>query len=230
MAKKAKADSGLDALVRLTKFAVVPKNESFRYSPRYLSALIDNGCKNILVESENGLTRLVATDGYRLAMTEAPLSGIAPGLYPADAVGQGTPEAVKDFPNWRGVLPDWDTIKSRRSFAADRDGLVYHLKLARLMADPCSHQVALDVNGAMLIVSAHCTDRGEYSGEMALSRPATGKPLRWSCNADYLLDFLRAAVPGPIFVQWQHAEWAGEFTALGESDVRNRYLLMPIRE
>jgi DNA polymerase-3 subunit beta len=239
----------LAALIRLTRFATTTDNS--RYAVDAVQVEVDAQTVRMIATDGHRLAVAEVAEDTGLEQ-QGFVEATETGLIPTDALpkldkvkgdvlidlagrwieveGKRTKWAkVKGkFPNYQTVLPDWDTVRGRRTFAVDRDALIHHLKLARIMADTRSRTISLSLNGD-LTVEAVDFDAGEYQGQISLARPGTGEPLRVGFNADYLLDYLKAAARGPIHVQLQDEERGAEFQALAEEDCKSRYLVMPTR-
>lgn len=129
------------------------------------------------------------------------------------------------FPNYEAVLPKEATRKA----IVDRDLLAAALHRARLVADPRSNAIIFGLTSEGLEVKASSSEYGEAREGITTPKPPTGAPLQVGFNANYLIDFLEAAAPGPVSCEFKDAESAADFRALAEEDIEYRYVVMPMR-
>lgn len=228
--------SALKTMIERTLFAV--SRENSRYA-----------LEAALLEVEDGLARLVATDGHRLAIASmaSEVGKQEPVLIPAAAlrlISVFDGETIKissaanhlffetescllaqrategKFPNYRAVLP----ANHKTEAVVVAGALRQVLERALLVADARANAVtlALDPQAGKIVVSAQSSEAGEISDEVAAV--ITGPALTISFNAKYLLDFVKHA-EGDIKFLATEADSAGEFRAGDEY----RYVVMPVR-
>ncbi len=127
------------------------------------------------------------------------------------------------FPNYEAVLPR----ENNRVIQLDRDAFASALRRAAQLADPRSQAVKFSLRQDALEISASSPEYGEANEVIELDY--AGDPLTMGFNVSYLLDFLGAAVAGPVSIELKDEQSAGQLRPLGEERYRYRYIIMPMR-
>lgn len=170
----------------------------------------------VLWEVRDAETRMVATNGHRLAKMEVPYSGTMTGdfivppkaleqvkrLFPADeeleiARGENHLAFRSPFTSVftrliEGPYPNYDQVIPRdntRVAIIDRVGLQSALKRMAVIASDQTHRVKLSFNSALLKFSVTTPDLGEGQDELPVRYD--GDPIDIGFNGMYLLEILR---------------------------------------
>lgn len=197
-------------------------------------------------------TRLVATDGHRLALTthkgkfpgriKAIVMPKVFGLFPR---GESSVVVTSDpakigfvFQSTKvvariieGPYPDFERVISKgypASASLDRDGLMAALRRAAVLANPIGRQVAFRFSKSRLAIHAEAPELGTSDEEVPCEYG--GEPLQIGFNAVYVLEVLRQLVPGPVKMELSSPLAAALMrSGVAQPDVEDTFLLMPIR-
>lgn len=204
--------------------------------------------------NDTGRLRLVATDGHRLAMTEAILqqhpqarSCIVPRKAVAEMrklaeevegqvtlyLGERQIRLVADAHSLSSKLVDArfpsyeDVIPSDNPSHATLEAGGFDQVLRRIMivANEFTHDVRLQFKADALLVSAHNTEQEE--AEESIEADYDGPEILIGFNARYLRDVL-SVVQGPK-VTVQLKDGLSPVLVLDEGDASSRYVIMPMR-
>src|SRR5205809_837256 len=127
------------------------------------------------------------------------------------------------FPNYEAVLPKDNT----KSIALHADDLAGAISRVAQFADERSRAVRLKLEKGELKLSASSTETGE--SEDSLETDYNGEPLTIGFNAQYIIDFLKAAGSGDVRLELKDAQSAGQFRPAEGEDYKYRYIVMPMR-
>jgi DNA polymerase III subunit beta len=127
------------------------------------------------------------------------------------------------FPNYEAVLPK-DISKSVTVQGADLGAAISRVAQ---FADERSHAVRLKLEKGELKLSASSTEAGE--SEDSLEIAYNGDPLTIGFNAQYLIEFIKAAGAGEVKLELKDAQSAGQFRPAEGEDYKYRYIVMPMR-
>src|ERR1700733_1683175 len=127
------------------------------------------------------------------------------------------------FPNFEAVLPK-DNSKIIPLNADDLNAAI--LRVAQF-ADERSRAVRLRLEKGEVKLSASSTEAGE--SEDSLEAPYTGEPLTIGFNAQYLVDFLKAAGSAEVRLELKDPQSAGQLRPAEGDDYKYRYIVMPMR-
>jgi DNA polymerase-3 subunit beta len=202
---------------------------------------------------------MVATDGHRLAHVERPgekfegVSGEMKTLVPKKCMDELKSlldsdiefiEFAKDestlffrigqrlltsrqltgqFPNFEAVLPK----DNNKSIALRADELGQAISRVAQFADERSRAVRLKLEKGELKLSASSTETGE--SEDSIEIDYNGDPLTIGFNAQYLIDFLKAAGSAEVRLELKDAQSAGQLRPADSEDYKYRYIVMPMR-
>jgi len=233
----------LRALVARTAFAITA--EDARY---YLAGAL-------LVMEKEGLA-MVATDGHRLAYAKSTaalkVSDAVRVLVPRKAIlelgrlldddasvvyQQAENHLLFSVGNRllaskmiEGQFPAFEKVVSAsgdKKISVGREALALAVRRVSLLSSERSRAVRLALSKGSLDLSASSPDLGEAQESIAVEY--AGEPVEIGFNAQYLQDFLQAAMSERIVVEMKDAESQGIFTPEGESDTEYRYVVMPMR-
>lgn len=202
---------------------------------------------------------MVATDGHRLAFIESPHSSAVTSeiraLVSKKALGElvrllslqepkGFVEYGRDenhlffriggrllisrllsgqFPNYEAVIPK----ENNRIVVLDRDAIAAAVRRVSQFADERSHAVRVQIAPGEVKVSASSSETGE--SEETVEGQYDGEPLQIGFNAQYMLDFLAAASPGPVRFEFKDEQSAGQLRPVTADGPQYHYILMPMR-
>src|ERR1700694_2906370 len=202
---------------------------------------------------------MVATDGHRLAHVERAgekfegVSGEMKTLIPKKAMDElkslldsevETIDFAKDestlffrvgprlltsrqltgqFPNYEAVLPK-DVSKS---ITLQGEELGAAIARVAQFADERSRAVRLRLEKGELKLSASSTETGE--SEDSIEVDYNGEPLTVGFNAQYIIDFLKAAGAGDVRLELKDSQSAGQLRPAESEDYKYRYIVMPMR-
>jgi DNA polymerase-3 subunit beta len=202
---------------------------------------------------------MVATDGHRLAHIERSgekfegVSGEMKTLVPKKAMDElkslldsdvETIEFAKDestlyfrvgprlltsrqltgqFPNYEAVLPK----DNNKSILVQGEDLSSAIARVAQFADERSHAVRLRLDKGELKLSASSPEMGE--SEDSIEVDYTSDPLTIGFNAQYLIDFIKAAGGTEVRLELKDAQSAGQFRPAEGEDYKYRYIVMPMR-
>ena len=236
----------LRSMIAKTGFAIA--SEESRYTL--------NGA--LMVLKPESIT-MVATDGHRLAHIERSgekfegVSGEMKTLVPKKAMDElkslldsdvETIEFAKDestlyfrvgprlltsrqltgqFPNYEAVLPK----DNNKSVLIQGEELSAAIARVAQFADERSHAVRLRLDKGELKLSASSPEMGE--SEDSIEVAYTSDPLTIGFNAQYLIDFIKAAGSAEVKLELKDAQSAGQFRPAEGEDYKYRYIVMPMR-
>jgi DNA polymerase III subunit beta len=236
----------LRSMIAKTGFAIA--SEESRYTL--------NGA--LMVLKPESIT-MVATDGHRLAHIERSgekfegVSGEMKTLVPKKAMDElkslldsdvETIEFAKDestlyfrvgprlltsrqltgqFPNYEAVLPK----DNNKSVLVQGEDLSAAIARVAQFADERSHAVRLKLDKGELKLSASSPETGE--SEDSIEVAYTSDPLTIGFNAQYLIDFIKAAGGGEVKLELKDAQSAGQFRPAEGEEYKYRYIVMPMR-
>ena len=202
---------------------------------------------------------MVATDGHRLAHVERSgekfdgVSGEMKTLVPKKAMDElrtlldddvETVEFAKDestlffrvgarlltsrqltgqFPNFEAVLPK----DNNKSVTVQGEDLGAAISRVAQFADERSRAVRLKLEKGELKLSASSTETGE--SEDSIEVAYNGDPMAIGFNAQYLIDFIRAAGSGEVKLELKDPQSAGQLRPAESEDYKYRYIVMPMR-
>lgn len=208
----------------------------------------------VLVTLESGLLRMVATDSYRLAVTEATLNSAADdfqavisGSFLSEIASLPKTEAnislalaenqivvtCQDtvFINRRieGNFPNYkqllpDTYVTRAT--VDVDHLVAGVKRASLMG-PSSSPVRFDLNVASQTTQISAASQDIGSAQETLACDIEGEDIEIAFNYAYVLEGLAAVSSDEVYLEVQSSMKPGIFRAPAPENYL--YLVMPVR-
>lgn len=208
----------------------------------------------VLVTLESGLLRMVATDSYRLAVTEATLNSAADdfqavisGSFLSEIASLPKTEAnislalaenqivvtCQDtvFINRRieGNFPNYkqllpDTYVTRAT--VDVDHLVAGVKRASLMG-PSSSPVRFDLNVASQTTQISAASQDIGSAQETLACEIEGEDIEIAFNYAYVLEGLAAVGSDEVYLEVQSSMKPGIFRAPAPENYL--YLIMPVR-
>jgi DNA polymerase-3 subunit beta len=127
------------------------------------------------------------------------------------------------FPNYEAVLPK-DNNKSILLHGGDFGAAISRVAQ---FADERSRAVRLKLDKGELKLSASSTETGE--SEDSLEIDYNGDPLTIGFNAQYVLEFLKAAGAGDVKLELKDAQSAGQLRPAEGEDYKYRYIVMPMR-
>ena len=127
------------------------------------------------------------------------------------------------FPNYEAVLPR----DNNKTIVLERAELFDAVRRVSQLADQRSHAVKFSVSPSGVELSASSPEYGE--ARETIEKEYKGEPLSIGFNGQYLLDFLGAAVDGPISVELKDEQSAGQLRPLADDHYRYRYVVMPMR-
>jgi DNA polymerase-3 subunit beta len=202
---------------------------------------------------------MVATDGHRLAHVERSgekfdgVSGEMKTLVPKKAMDElrtlldddvETVEFAKDestlffrvgarlltsrqltgqFPNFEAVLPK----DNNKSVTVQGEDLGAAISRVAQFADERSRAVRLKLEKGELKLSASSTETGE--SEDSIEVAYNGDPMAIGFNAQYLIDFIKAAGSGEVKLELKDPQSAGQLRPAESEDYKYRYIVMPMR-
>ena len=127
------------------------------------------------------------------------------------------------FPNFEAVLPK----DNNRSVLLHGDGLSAAISRVAQFADERSRAVRLKLEKGELKLSASSTETGE--SEDSIETSYDGESLTIGFNAQYIIDFLKAAGPGEVRLELKDSQSAGQLRPAEGEDYKYRYIVMPMR-
>jgi DNA polymerase-3 subunit beta len=127
------------------------------------------------------------------------------------------------FPNYEAVLPR----DANKTVVFERAELQDALRRVSQLADQRSRAVKFALAKEGVEISASSPEFGE--AKEAIEKEFNGEPISIGFNAQYLLDFLSAAVDGPISFELKDEQSAGQLRPLADETSRYRYVVMPMR-
>ncbi len=127
------------------------------------------------------------------------------------------------FPNYEAVLPK----DNSKSITLHGEELSAAISRVAQFADERSRAVRLKLEKAELKLSASSTETGE--SEDSMETDYNGDALTIGFNAQYILDFLKAAGAGDVKLELKDAQSAGQLRPADSEDYKYRYIVMPMR-
>ena len=127
------------------------------------------------------------------------------------------------FPNYEAVLPKDIT----KSISVPGEELGAAIARVAQFADERSHAVRLRLEKDELKLSASSADSGD--SEDSLEIAYNGDPMTIGFNAQYLIDFIKAAGSEQIKLELKDPQSAGQFRPADSEDYKYRYIVMPMR-
>jgi DNA polymerase-3 subunit beta len=127
------------------------------------------------------------------------------------------------FPNFEAVLPK-DNSKSIVLNSSDLNSAI--LRVAQF-ADERSRAVRMKLEKGEVKLSASSTEAGE--SEDSIEAPYDGEVLTIGFNAQYLVDFLKAAGTSEVRLELKDSQSAGQLRPAEGDDYKYRYIVMPMR-
>jgi len=127
------------------------------------------------------------------------------------------------FPNFEAVLPK----DNSKIVPLNSDELNSAILRVAQFADERSRAVRLRLEKGELKISASSTEAGE--SEDSIEAPYTGEPLTIGFNAQYLVEFLKAAGTSEVRLELKDPQSAGQFRPAEGDDYKYRYIVMPMR-
>ena len=127
------------------------------------------------------------------------------------------------FPNYEAVLPKDNT----KSINLHGDELSAAISRVAQFADERSRAVRLKLEKGELKLSASSTETGE--SEDSIEIDYNGDALTIGFNAQYVLEFLKAAGAGDVKLELKDAQSAGQLRPAESEDYKYRYIVMPMR-
>ena len=127
------------------------------------------------------------------------------------------------FPNFEAVLPK-DNSKSIVLNNADLNSAI--LRVAQF-ADERSRAVRMKLEKGEVKISASSTEAGE--SEDSIEAPYDGETMTIGFNAQYLVDFLKAAGTDEVRLELKDSQSAGQLRPAEGDDYKYRYIVMPMR-
>ncbi len=127
------------------------------------------------------------------------------------------------FPNYEAVLPKEIT----KSISVPGEDLGAAISRVAQFADERSHAVRLRLEKDELKLSASSTDSGESEDSIEIAY--SGDPMTIGFNAQYLIDFIKAAGSAEVKLELKDPQSAGQFRPADGDDYKYRYIVMPMR-
>lgn len=127
------------------------------------------------------------------------------------------------FPNYEAVLPK----DNSKSISVNCDDLSAAIQRVAQFADERSRAVRMKMEKGELKLSASSTETGE--SEDSIETNYNGDSITIGFNAQYLLDFLKAAGTSEVRMEFKDAQSAGQLRPAEGDDYKYRYIVMPMR-
>jgi len=127
------------------------------------------------------------------------------------------------FPNYEAVLPK----DNNKSISVQGDELGAAISRVAQFADERSRAVRLKLEKGELKLSANSAESGESEDSIEIAY--NGDPLTIGFNAQYLIDFIKAAGGGEVKLELKDPQSAGQFRPGESEDYKYRYIVMPMR-
>jgi DNA polymerase III subunit beta len=127
------------------------------------------------------------------------------------------------FPNFEAVLPK----DNSKSILLHGDDLGAAIARVAQFADERSRAVRLKLEKGELKLSASSAETGE--SEDSIETDYNGEPLTIGFNAQYIIDFLKAAGSGDVKLELKDSQSAGQLRPAEGEDYKYRYIVMPMR-
>ncbi len=212
----------LHSMIAKTGFAIA--SEESRYTL--------NGA--LMVLKPESIT-MVATDGHRLSHIERSgerfegVSGEMKTLVPKKAMDElkslldSTDAEVIEFAKDESTL----FFRIGQSITLHCEELSQAISRVAQFADERSRAVRLRLEKGELKLSASSTETGE--SEDSLEIDYNGDTVTIGFNAQYILDFLKAAGSGDVKLELKDPQSAGQLRPAESEDYKYRYIVMPMR-
>ena len=127
------------------------------------------------------------------------------------------------FPNFEAVLPK----DNSKSILLHGDDLGAAIARVAQFADERSRAVRLKLEKGELKLSASSAETGE--SEDSIETDYNGEALTIGFNAQYIIDFLKAAGSGDVRLELKDSQSAGQLRPAEGEDYKYRYIVMPMR-
>jgi len=127
------------------------------------------------------------------------------------------------FPNFEAVLPK----DNNKSILLHGEDLGAAIARVAQFADERSRAVRLKLEKGELKLSASSTETGE--SEDSIETDYNGEALTIGFNAQYIIDFLKAAGSGDVRLELKDPQSAGQLRPAEGEDYNYRYIVMPMR-
>jgi DNA polymerase III subunit beta len=127
------------------------------------------------------------------------------------------------FPNFEAVLPK----DNSKSINLHGDELSAAISRVAQFADERSRAVRIKLEKGELKLSASSSETGE--SEDSLETDYNGESLTIGFNAQYIIDFLKAAGHGDVKLELKDPQSAGQLRPANSEDYKYRYIVMPMR-
>ncbi len=127
------------------------------------------------------------------------------------------------FPNYEAVLPK----DNSKSILLHGDDLGAAIARVAQFADERSRAVRLKLENGELKLSASSTETGE--SEDSIETDYNGEAMTIGFNAQYIIDFLKAAGAGDVRLELKDSQSAGQLRPAEGEDYKYRYIVMPMR-
>src|SRR5438477_7076768 len=127
------------------------------------------------------------------------------------------------FPNYEAVLPK----DNSKSIPLRGEDLAAAIARVSQFADERSRAVRLKLEKGELKLSASSTETGE--SEDSIENDYNGESLTIGFNAQYIIDFLKAAGAGDVRLELKDSQSAGQLRPANSEDYKYRYIVMPMR-
>jgi DNA polymerase III subunit beta len=127
------------------------------------------------------------------------------------------------FPNFEAVLPK----DNSKSINLHGDELAAAISRVAQFADERSRAVRIKLEKGELKLSASSSETGE--SEDSLETDYNGESLTIGFNAQYIIDFLKAAGHGDVKLELKDPQSAGQLRPADSEDYKYRYIVMPMR-
>ena len=173
----------------------------------------------VLITLEAGVLRMVATDSYRLAITDAPLPNSSADEFDTVFINR---RIEGNFPNYKQLLPDGYATRA----TIEVDKLVASVRRASLLGSTSS-PVRFDLNNASQTVQISAASQDVGSAQEIISCAIEGEDVEIAFNYAYVLDGLGSIATDEVYLEVQSALKPGIFRALEPENFL--YLVMPVR-
>ena len=127
------------------------------------------------------------------------------------------------FPNYEAVLPK----DNNKTVVVNCEDLTGAIQRVAQFADERSRAVRMRIDKGELKIAASSTETGE--SEDSIETNYDGETITIGFNAQYLLDFLKAAGAREIRLEFKDAQSAGQLRPGEGDDYKYRYVVMPMR-
>jgi DNA polymerase-3 subunit beta len=128
-----------------------------------------------------------------------------------------------NFPDFERVLPK----DHPNAITMNRDELRSCLERVMQFADERSRAIKFRAADGEVLLHSSLSDTGE--SEESLNVTYSGPKVDIGFNAQYLLEFLRAGDESQVTFHFKDAGSAGELRPIGDSPLKYRYVVMPMR-